>query len=66
MCNLIKPLRHFVRGMRPSVYSMEQKRLCNRNWFKGGEGVEFYRNNMMRRGGGDTRSYYSLEFAYSF
>lgn len=46
------------------MYSMEQKRLCNRNWFKGGECIDYYRNNLMRKN--KERSYYSLEFAYNF
>jgi hypothetical protein len=48
--------------MKISIYSAEQKRICN----KGGDGIHFYKNNLLRRVREEFSSYYSLEFSYSF
>lgn len=49
ICNIIKPSHHFRKGMKISAYSLEQKRQCNRNWFKAGEGIFCHRNNLLRK-----------------
>jgi hypothetical protein len=66
ICNLIKPAYHFRNGMKVSIYSSEQKRICNRNWFKGGDSIRFYKNNFLRKAREGSNFYYSLEFSYNF
>ena len=53
--------------MKISVFSLEQKRQCNRNWFKAGDGIVCRKNNIVRKTRSDEHEhYYSLEFNYHF
>lgn len=48
ICNILKPPSLFKKGMKVSIFSQKQKELSNRNWFKGGEDIRCYKNDLLK------------------
>eukprot|EP00002_Diphylleia_rotans_P001480 TRINITY_DN10823_c0_g2_i1.p1 TRINITY_DN10823_c0_g2~~TRINITY_DN10823_c0_g2_i1.p1 ORF type:complete len:781 (+),score=86.13 TRINITY_DN10823_c0_g2_i1:86-2428(+) len=63
MINMYKPDSLHNYGMQPVVYSHIESTTRRMGWFRGGQNICYFRNNIRRN---KTQFYYTLSFTYTF
>eukprot|EP00347_Sterkiella_histriomuscorum_P003123 403365502 len=55
--NLAKPQSLYSQGMKPCIYSKQQNQKTGRGWFRGGQDIKYFQNEIPRKTGNPTAQY---------